>query len=305
MYEQARYELEVKVATSIKVAYGPVEVSAAAEYGAVEYLLVAGRAGKKLAAMVRSAGGTVFEVDEQHSPAEHTFLNTFTGLVALLRFAVPEDAACMLAAEAEAEAEADAANFRRTRTSTRAKTQARAFTTTAKAERAEEDEDEESHFSLLSAVMKASGLAPTASTTTSTSAPAPAEEEDDGGVEDEIEALGAIYPQTEPVEEVIGTEFVRVGTSRTCLIAAHIAGTASAVCLRVVLPAQYPLAAAEVVLEAHRAIGGGAAAAAIAAAAQAFCSAEAGDPTLFGLAGHLEEAVEDAADAAASSAAQA
>lgn len=142
MYEQARYELEVKVATSIKVAYGPVEVSAAAEYGAVEYLLVAGRAGKKLAAMVRSAGGTVFEVDEQHSPAEHTFLNTFTGLVALLRFAVPEDAACMLAAEAEAEAEADAANFRRTRTSTRAKTQARAFTTTAKAERAEEDEDE-------------------------------------------------------------------------------------------------------------------------------------------------------------------
>lgn len=303
MYEQARYELEVKVATSIKVAYGPVEVSAAAEYGAVEYLLVAGRAGKKLAAMVRSAGGTVFEVDEHHSPAEHTFLNTFTGLVALLRFAVPEDAACMLAAEAEAEA--DAANFRRTSTSTRAKTQARALTTTAKAERAEEDEDEESHFSLLSAVMKASGLAPTASTTTSTSAPAPAEEEDDGGVEDEIEALGAIYPQTEPVEEVVGTEFVRVGTSRTCLIAAHIAGTASAVCLRVVLPAQYPLAAAEVVLEAHRAIGGGAAAAAIAAAAQAFCSAEAGDPTLFGLAGHLEEAVEDAADAAASSAAQA
>lgn len=276
VYEQAHYQVEVNYKAQGKVAYGAAEVTAAVEWGAVEHLLVAGRASKALAAKVKAAGGSVFEVDHAHLPAEHAWLSTFTGLVALLRYAVPEDAAEQLqAAQAEK---------RVVKTSASASTKA---SKKAKKMPPPPPPAAEERHSLLTAVMVAAG-APAAAASTA----------DEDEVEDEFEALAAIYPPMTP-EEPVGTEFARVGATRTCVLAAHLVGTASAVCFRVVLPDQYPAAAAEVILEAHRAIGGGDAAAHLAVAAQAFCDAEAGEPVLFALAAHLEEALEDAADAAA------
>jgi len=280
IYEQAQYQLEVNYKEAGKVAYGAAEVTAAVEWGAVEHLLVAGRANKSLAAKVKAAGGTVFEVDQRLLPAEHGWLSTFTGLVALLRFEVPEDAAERLLSEK-----------RMAKASASMKQAAKK----AKKMAPPPPPPPVQLHSLLTEVMEASGV----TTTTTTTAAAAAAEEDE--VEDEFEALAAIYPPMAP-EAPVGTEFARVGSTRTCVLAAHLAGTASAVCFRVVLSEQYPAVAAEVVMEAHRAIGGEGAAAALAAAAQAFCVAEAGEPVLFALAAHLEDALENAADAAASSA---
>ena len=70
------------------VTYGPAQVSKAAEYGAVEHLLLTQPPSTKLAALVERSGGH-WETFAAGSP-EHELLTQFTGMCAVLRFAVDD-----------------------------------------------------------------------------------------------------------------------------------------------------------------------------------------------------------------------
>ena len=68
--------------------YGAAQVSRAAEYGAVEHLLLTQPPSPKLAALVERSGGH-WETFAAGTP-EHQLLTQFTGMCAVLRFAVDD-----------------------------------------------------------------------------------------------------------------------------------------------------------------------------------------------------------------------
>jgi hypothetical protein len=288
------------------VTYGPSEVKRAVQWGAVEALLCAGKVNKSLAAAVVKAGGEVYEVNMTIDLEAHQFISLFTGLLAVLRFPIPDhDAPAAVTSITPSPPPPPSP------TTTTATATTTTFTTPKKAKHT---------GSLLTAILKINGST-TFTNTTNTMV------DDADEAEEEFEALAAIFPplgaDADADGEVAGgTEFLRVGTSRTCLIATHAVPTDGsrggwggciahnptdiAVCLRIILPQAYPEAAAEIVLEAHRGLDATAAGTVLAAAVAA-CQAEADacGPALFAIATATEEAIEAVAAAPAAAKASA
>ena len=288
------------------ITYGPNEVNKAVQWGAVEHLFVAGTVNKRLASTVARLGGDVFQVDPLVDPVAHQFVSLFTGVLAVLRFPLPnEDASAAVTTISITAAPATAggtnANASTAGTWTRC---SRARTITAKRVKGVHP----SHAHAVEPPVTPTPVAPTPTTSSLLRAVLTRNETDstamhatdarhvsvdDDEVEDEMEALVAIYPA---LQSGIGTEFLRIGHSRTCLLATHLGDKGAAVCLRIVLPPAYPAVggAAEVLLEARRGIDESVAAAVLAAAVLSSVEEE-GAPALFAIATSVEAALETAA----------
>lgn len=227
------------------VVFGPRDVATAVEQGCIDRLLVTAVPPRGLADQVTSLGGEVILFTESAAPAQHEFLTLFTGTCASLRYPIAdlEDissaSSASFAATTPTAADPCPCSHAQNRDRDRDRTPARHPMYTMSP--SEEDKDPTQvrvpHLSLPSTpawvVPAGSGAAASGL-------------DEDPDVEDELEAIDAIYPAEHSLTSK--TETLRVGP-RELLVLSRALDTGAAVVLRATVPVAYPDVPPELRLE--------------------------------------------------------
>lgn len=268
-----KFKTEMRLCTPL-VAYGPSEVVVAAQYGAVEWLLVCGKPDTQLAAIVTRFGGKVVSYHQETDPVEFGLVRSFTGVCANLRFELPEDA----------EDDQDVNLVERVPSRRRSKTMTTATITTATKIPLE---------AILRAYSSLNGCASDSDSDSEFESDVTTASED---VIDEIESMKAIYPpQDDENDDADCTvTFHRLTLDQMCLLVVRVTsdGVSGAIAVRVVLPQHYPEQPLVIVMEAYEGALSVDATERIVSSALQVCKDLEGDPALFLLALHLQESLE-------------
>ena len=208
------------------IVYGPRDVAEAAEQGCIDRLLVTATPARGLADQVTSLGGEVIVFTEAEALAQHEFLTLFTGLCAKLRYPMldPEDMGIPdMASRATSSATGPAA--------------AAAPRSAAERRFSHARNQNWNRSPALTLPSIPAWVAPTAALN---------EDEKDEELEEELEAMDAIYPAEHALTSK--TETLRVGP-RELLVLSRAPDTGAAAVLRVAVPVSYPDAPLVLALE--------------------------------------------------------
>jgi len=289
------FEDELRKCSELAI-YGPNEVALAAEWGAVEWLLVCGSPSNSLASAVTRRGGKVLSFDENTHPIEYDLLSKFTGVCANLRFALPEyDDLEAIAMRTISSNNSDHNNNNNNSSNNNNNTNNKNNISTVVVRR------------IPSKVKPTKRKVPTSlpieSILRAYDSSSSSESESDSDLEhlineealDEIESMEAIYPNDNSndnqQEEEDSIQFHRLANnSKMCLLIIKVVGVGS-VAARIVLPDQYPDAPLDIALEAHCGISTTQAATLTSSAFQ-LCKDLEGEPAMFSLALHLQETLQ-------------
>lgn len=213
------------------VVFGPRDVASAVEQGCIDRLLVTAVPPQGLADQVISLGGEVILFTEAAAPAQHEFLTLFSGMCASLRYPIADLVDISSASSAS---------------SASATPTAAAPCSYSHAQNRDQNQDRRPASSVLSLPSTSAWVAPTGSCAASLDQLLDQGLDSDPDIEDELEAIDAIYPADHSLTSK--TETLRVGP-RELLVLSRNLDTGAAVVLRATVPIGYPDVPPELRLE--------------------------------------------------------
>lgn len=228
------------------VVFGPRDVATAVEQGCIDRLLVTAVPPRGLADQVTSLGGEVILFTESAAPAQHEFLTLFTGTCASLRYPIadlediPSASSASFAATTPTAADPCPCSHAQNRDRDRDRTPARHPMYTTWYTMSPSEEDKEVRVPHLSLPSTPAWVVPAGSCAAASGL------DEDPDVEDELEAIDAIYPAEHSLTSK--TETLRVGP-RELLVLSRALDTGAAVVLRATVPVAYPDVPPELRLE--------------------------------------------------------
>lgn len=201
------------------VVFGPRDVASAVEQGCIDRLLVTAVPPRGLADQVTSLGGEVILFTEAAAPAQHEFLTLFTGTCATLRYPIADLVDISSASSAS---------------SASATPTAAAPCPCPHAQNRDQNWDRRSASAALSLPSTSAWVAPAGR---GLDQRLDQGLDSDPDIEDELEAIDAIYPADHSLTSK--TETLRVGP-RELLVLSRNLDTGAAVVLRATVPVGYP-----------------------------------------------------------------
>lgn len=215
------------------VVFGPRDVASAVEQGCIDRLLVTAVPPRGLADQVTSLGGEVILFTEAAAPAQHEFLTLFTGTCATLRYPI---------ADLEDISSASSAS------SASATPTAAAPCPCPHAQNRDQNRDRRPASAALSLPVTSAWVAPAGRSCADQGLDQVLDSglDSDPDIEDELEAIDAIYPADHSLTSK--TETLRVGP-RELLVLSRNLDTGAAVVLRATVPVGYPDVPPELQLE--------------------------------------------------------